>query len=239
MYLRKLVILCLFFMSSFAQKKVLTFTADENMAVFVISQELYKEVNKELAKEDLYIKLVKRPLLRGIQEVNVGELDGDVGRAKTKVLLKEFSNLRPLDESLVKIKYSTMSKKRELDFTKKLRYGVQRGTVGAKDVMKNFELVYLRTAKQKYEMLENNRIDFFMIKQFNNRYFYDMKFAKEHNFIIGKKPYIELDVFPLLNKQRIIYQDKLKRAIKRAKKSGAIDQAIERSYQILIKPKVH
>lgn len=97
----------------------LKFTADSSPGVFVISNEIYKEINKELEKEGLQINIVKRPLLRGIQEVNYAELDGDVGRSKTKSLLKEFPNLRPLDESIIKIKYLTLSKTKKLDTSKK------------------------------------------------------------------------------------------------------------------------
>ena len=121
----------------------LKFTADSSPGVFVISNEIYKEINKELEKEGLQINIVKRPLLRGIQEANYAELDGDVGRSKTK----------------------------KLDTSKKLKYGVLRGVIGAKDIMTNFEKVYLRTEKQKYEMLKNNRKDFFMVKNFNDRAF--------------------------------------------------------------------
>ncbi len=214
----------------------LKFTADSSPSVFVISNEIYKEINKELKKEGLQINVVKRPLLRGIQEVNYAELDGDVGRSKTKALLDEFPNLRPLDESIIKIKYLTISKAKKLDTSKKLKYGVLRGVIGAKDIMPNFEKVYLRTEKQKYEMLKNNRIDFFMVKKFNDRAFYNKEYADKNKFILGKKPYIELDVVPILNHKSIIHKDKLTRAVKRAKNSGAIDNAIERAYQMLIRP---
>ncbi|MEE3077938.1 MAG: hypothetical protein VX341_01275, partial [Bdellovibrionota bacterium] len=161
------LILLLYSTLVLAEVTHLNFTADSSPGVFVISNEIYKEINKELKKEGLQISVVKRPLLRGIQEVNYEELDGDVGRSKTKSLLKEFPNLRPLDESIIKIKYLTLSKAKKLDTSKKLKYGVLRGVIGAKDIMTKFEKVYLRTEKQKYEMLKNNRIDFFMVKKFN------------------------------------------------------------------------
>ena len=71
---------------------------------------------------------------------------------------------------------------------------------------------------------------FYCARTFNKEY------ADKNNFILGKKPYVELDVVPILNIKSIIHKDKLTRAVKRAKKSGTIDKAIERAYQMLFRP---
>lgn len=223
-FIFKFLLIALSFSTSFAAKsEVLQIGSYEHVIQFNILRELQQYVAEALQKENIQVKYLPAPVLRGGSLVQSGEIDGEMPSSKEN--LKYFSHIvfvkSPLLYTNLKVIHLSSDKNYAYENLPKLRGVMTLNNSTLRKVAKerNLKLLEVIHIEQAFEMLEKKRVDYLIISEDIAKNFLQDRPDREKLFTIDSPVVAQVPFYFGLSSRKSFLIPRIEKALTQASRA--------------------